>query len=104
MRTIENPHHSASGANGRLSSQNKFFTLIKAVEDIENLFLQEKEGRLYKFLLTAIEKPLIENVLFKTEGNQLKAAEILGINRNTLHAKILKLNINTKGFKVQGRR
>ena len=76
------------------------FMLIKAIEDIENFFLGTKEGELYKFLLTVVEKPLIENVLHRTEGNQLKAAKILGINRNTLHAKIKKLEINIKYFKT----
>ncbi|MBU0959440.1 MAG: helix-turn-helix domain-containing protein, partial [Nanoarchaeota archaeon] len=41
--------------------------------------------------IAVIEKPLIENILYRTEGNQLKAAKILGINRNTLHTKIKKL-------------
>jgi two-component system nitrogen regulation response regulator GlnG len=76
--------------------------LAKALEDVEDFFLREKEGKLYKFLLNVVEKPLIENVLRRTEGNQLKAAKILGINRNTLHSKIKKLKINirdSKGFK-----
>jgi DNA-binding protein Fis len=36
-----------------------------------------------------VEKPLIEYVLTKTEGNQTKTANMLGINRNTLRKKIL---------------
>jgi len=81
------------------NSQNRPLKLAKAIEDAENFFLYEKEGKLYKFLLNIVEKPLIENVLRKTEGNQLKAAKILGINRNTLHAKIEKLKINIRDFK-----
>lgn len=73
--------------------------MAKAIEDFENFFLCEKEGALYKFLLKIIEKPLIENVLRKTEGNQLKTAKILGINRNTLHTKIKKLNMCMGDFK-----
>jgi two-component system nitrogen regulation response regulator GlnG len=73
--------------------------LAKALEDVEDFFLREKEGKLYKFLLNVVEKPLIENVLRKTEGNQLKAAKILGINRNTLHSKIEKLKINIGDFR-----
>ncbi|MCG2708214.1 MAG: Fis family transcriptional regulator [Candidatus Omnitrophica bacterium] len=81
------------------NKQDKSTNLAKAIEDVEDFFLREKEGELYKFLLNIIEKPLIENVLYRTEGNQLKAAKILGINRNTLHAKIKKLKINIKDFK-----
>ena len=73
--------------------------LAKAIEDVENFFMQEKQGELYKFLLTVIEKPLVERILYKTEGNQFKAAKILGINRNTLHAKIQRLKINVEYFK-----
>jgi len=76
-----------------MNDEKKSVDLAKAIEDFENFFFCEKEGELYKFLLHIIEKPVIESVLRKTEGNQLKAAKILGINRNTLHTKIKKLNI-----------
>lgn len=80
-------------------NQNKPLNLAKAIEDVEEFFLHEKEGELYKFLLNIVEKPLIENVLYKTGGNQLEAARILGINRNTLRTKIKKLNIYISDFK-----
>jgi two-component system nitrogen regulation response regulator GlnG len=51
-------------------------------------------------VLEAIEKPLIEQTLERTEGNQLKAARILGINRNTMRAKIKKLGIDAEKFKL----
>ena len=73
--------------------------LTKAILEVEDFFLHEKEGKLYDFLVDVIEKPLIENLLVKTEGNQLKAAKILGINRNTLHVKIKKLGIDVEYFK-----
>ncbi|MEK9149755.1 MAG: helix-turn-helix domain-containing protein [Candidatus Desantisbacteria bacterium] len=44
----------------------------------------------------AIEQPLIEKVLEKTGGNQVQAARILGINRNTLRSKIKRLGIKIK--------
>jgi DNA-binding protein Fis len=61
--------------------------------DFSSLFLQQNSGELYKATLEDIEKSLISSVLERTEGNQLKAAKILGINRNTLRAKIKKLGI-----------
>jgi len=54
---------------------------------------QGKDGVLYHSVIEAIEKPLIEHILDRTEGNQLKAARILGINRNTIRSKIKKLGI-----------
>ncbi len=74
--------------------------LTRAILEVEDFFLHEKEGKLYDFLVDVIEKPIIENLLVKTEGNQLKAAKILGINRNTLHAKIKKLGIDVEYYKT----
>ena len=79
--------------------EDKQSALLNAIEDMERFFVREKEGELYKFLLNVIEKPMIENILSRTRGNQLKAANILGINRNTLHSKIRKLNIDVEKFK-----
>jgi Fis family transcriptional regulator len=39
-------------------------------------------------VLRNVEKPMLETVLDKAEGNQTIAAEMLGINRNTLRKKI----------------
>jgi len=69
------------------------------VIELEESLLNEKNGILYKSILEAIEKPLIEQVLDKTDGNQLKAARILGLNRNTLRTKIKKLGIDRSRFK-----
>ena len=70
------------------------------VIELENSWFNEKKGLLYKSILAEIEKPLIEHILERTEGNQLKAARILGINRNTMRAKIKKLGINPSKWKI----
>jgi Fis family transcriptional regulator, factor for inversion stimulation protein len=44
---------------------------------------------LHNLFLGAAEKPLLDVVLRHAEGNQSKAAEWLGINRNTLRRKLL---------------
>ncbi|MEW5803268.1 MAG: helix-turn-helix domain-containing protein [bacterium] len=66
------------------------------VGELEEAFLYAEAGNLYKFVIEAAEKPLIEHALMRAEGNQLKAAKILGINRNTLRSKIKKLGIKVK--------
>ncbi|HYR96963.1 MAG TPA: helix-turn-helix domain-containing protein, partial [Candidatus Binatus sp.] len=48
---------------------------------------------LHAVLISAVERPLIEVVLQRAGGNQVKAAEMLGINRNTLRKKITELGI-----------
>ena len=50
-------------------------------------------SNLYHLVMNEIEKILIEEVLIFSQGNKKKAAEILGINRNTLHKKTLTLGI-----------
>ena len=47
-------------------------------------------------ILAEIEKPLIMETLYHTAGNQIRAAHILGLNRNTLRKKIKELNIPGK--------
>ena len=42
---------------------------------------------------------IIEKILERSDGNQVMAARILGLNRNTLHKKIKKLNIDVQRFK-----
>jgi two-component system nitrogen regulation response regulator GlnG len=51
---------------------------------------------LYSLVIERIERPLIELTLKKTRGNQIRAAQILGINRNTLRKKISDLRIELK--------
>ncbi|TPW13793.1 MAG: Fis family transcriptional regulator factor for inversion stimulation protein [Halothiobacillaceae bacterium] len=43
---------------------------------------------IYHMVLKEVEKPLLEEVLRYTRGNQTKAAEVLGINRSTLRKKL----------------
>jgi Fis family transcriptional regulator len=43
----------------------------------------------HAMVMDAVEKPLLEVVMRLTEGNQSKAAEWLGINRNTLRRKLV---------------
>ncbi|MEZ5589524.1 MAG: helix-turn-helix domain-containing protein [Gammaproteobacteria bacterium] len=43
---------------------------------------------LYKFVLSEVEPPLLQVVLEHTDGNQSRAAEILGLDRGTLRKKL----------------
>jgi two-component system nitrogen regulation response regulator GlnG len=49
---------------------------------------------LYQRILREVEVPLISAALGATRGNQIKAAELLGLNRNTLRKKIRELDIH----------
>jgi two-component system nitrogen regulation response regulator GlnG len=55
---------------------------------------------LYDRVLREIERPLIQLSLSATRGNQLKAAQLLGLNRNTLRKKVRELDIDiARGLK-----
>jgi two-component system nitrogen regulation response regulator GlnG len=55
---------------------------------------------LYDRVLREVERPLIRLTLGATRGNQLKAAQLLGLNRNTLRKKIRELDIEVgRGLK-----
>jgi two-component system nitrogen regulation response regulator GlnG len=55
---------------------------------------------LYDRVLREIERPLIQLSLSATRGNQLRAAQLLGLNRNTLRKKVRELDIDVaRGLK-----
>lgn len=68
--------------------------------------MKNGSGRnLHPMLISAIERPLIARALHETKGNQIQAAELLGLNRNTLRKKIHDLHIPVKrgrAAKVRG--
>ena len=48
-------------------------------------------GRLYRGIMARVEQPLLRHALELCGGNQLKAAKLLGINRNTLRTRLRRL-------------
>ncbi len=50
----------------------------------------------YDMVLRQVEKPLLKTVLDYCDGNQTRAAEMLGINRNTLRKKLLQYDLTEK--------
>ncbi len=47
-----------------------------------------KPAAIYDMVLRSVERPMLEFVLGQARGNQTVAAEMLGINRNTLRRKL----------------
>jgi two-component system nitrogen regulation response regulator GlnG len=80
-------------------------TLESAVDrHLQKLFLtganELPPAGLYDRVLREIERPLINLSLAATRGNQIRAAELLGLNRNTLRKKIRELDIRVvRGLK-----
>ncbi|OIP99279.1 MAG: sigma-54-dependent Fis family transcriptional regulator [Zetaproteobacteria bacterium CG2_30_46_52] len=78
-------------------------TLSEAVHRCVKRYLQqlgyaEVEG-LYRHVLDQVEPPILRLVLEKAEGNQLKVAEMLGLNRNTVRKLLKTYDIDAVDFK-----
>lgn len=90
------------------SSDNLFVANLQAVSleklvksKLEVLFQQQKEAEvdltgLYGVVIEQVERPLLELALRAFNGNQVKTALMLGINRNTLKKKIDNYKIRVK--------
>lgn len=90
------------------SSDNLFVANLQSVSleklvksKLEVLFQQQKEAQvelngLYNVIIEQVEKPLLELALRAYNGNQVKTAQMLGINRNTLKKKIDNYKIKVK--------
>jgi len=63
----------------------------------------DSETRLHELFVRQVERPLVKVVLEATAGNQIRAAAILGIHRNTLRKKIAELGLAPKARKRKGR-
>jgi two-component system nitrogen regulation response regulator GlnG len=85
----ESPHPDEPNDSLETLIANKLQTSL-AIMDVNELV------NLYDMVLQQMERPLIQIVLDKTRGNQVRTAEILGINRNTLRKKINSLGIDIK--------
>ena len=59
-------------------------------------------GAVYNAALAAFERPLFAEVLKVTGGNQLRAAQVLGINRNTLRKRLVELALDPELFVRRG--
>jgi len=77
-----------------LSSLEKW--LDKSIKHyVSKLDVKQHRG-LHDLIIGAVEEPLVQMVLDKTNGNQTQAANILGLNRNTLRKKIKTYRIKCK--------
>ncbi|BCN93994.1 DNA-binding protein Fis [Thiomicrorhabdus immobilis] len=63
------------------------------LETYFNTLEEQSANDVYEMVLQQVERPLIEFVLQQTENNQTHAANILGINRNTLKKKMQKYDL-----------
>ncbi|HNB25854.1 MAG TPA: nitrogen regulation protein NR(I) [Alphaproteobacteria bacterium] len=89
-------HRESRDGNGRADE-----TLGQSVDRHLRAYFAAHQGRLpahglYDRILQEIERPLLSICLEATRGNQIKAAELLGLNRNTLRKKLRELEIQAR--------
>lgn len=89
-----------AAAVGPLLVQNGAGGFEDRLQDLDNAVLRwlaassPDHGQVYDQALAAFERPLFLAVLRETQGNQLRAAQLLGINRNTLRKRLTELDID----------
>jgi two-component system nitrogen regulation response regulator GlnG len=89
------PGMGSSGEPGNQEDSLEALIARKLQNSLAQMNLQELDN-LYEMVLHQVERPLINIILQQTRCNQVRTAEILGINRNTLRKKINTLGINAK--------
>jgi DNA-binding NtrC family response regulator len=83
-------------AGGSNSKQEEIHSKEKVVkEKLESLVTEMIERRIYlNEAVNEFERKFIQSALTKTGGNQTRAAEFLGVHRNTLNRKIVQHKLN----------
>ncbi len=87
---MEQAPHIIKGAAGRSGTSQEISDIVNNL--VSNL--DESSGNVYADIINKFEKQLLEIILDKTKGNKKKAAEILGMNRNTLAKKLTEFELN----------
>lgn len=85
MTKKDNTEVKTKALNGSVSDAlDRYFTNLDGHEpdDLYQLFMEE------------VERPLLERVLKYTDGNQTRAASVLGINRGTLRKKLIQYGLS----------
>ena len=93
------PSHQAKSRDASLESY-----LEMKMGDFVRGMMTGAAKNLHPILISAVERPLIASVLQETRGNQIQAAELLGLNRNTLRKKIAELHIPLKRTRSKAKR
>jgi DNA-binding protein Fis len=79
----------ADGPGGTLPALTRLIT--SAIPPLIDQLATSRPGKVYREALALLERPLLAHVLTVTGGNQLRAARLLGLNRNTLRKRCREL-------------
>lgn len=108
VRSADILHSMTNGSGHLLGHARRDVPLEEIIESkLEEFVRVMRKGsarNLHPMLIAAIERPLIAQVLRATNGNQVQAAHILGMNRNTLRKKIAEFRIPIPPHRTVGSR
>jgi len=94
------PDHLPESIQGEVGEEADAHTLRKLVERKARELLRKTDpagtGEIYHVILREVERLLLQVILEETDGNQLRTADLLGINRNTLRKKIRELGLEVR--------
>ena len=68
-------------------------TVEKSLEEYFRKLDGEQPHSIYDMVIANVERSLLASVMHRAGGNQTQAADMLGLNRNTLRSKLSKYNI-----------
>ena len=88
MRWPLQPRHKSDGRSESARENELTSTVRKVMRQYFKDLDGEKASGIYSMVVAAIEKPMLEVVMLQAEGKQTRAAELLGLNRNTLRKKL----------------
>ena len=77
------------------AGREKFAHDVNRISERQGLAFELREGEIYQLVIDQTEHALIDRALAKCGGVKTKAADFLGINRNTLNKKVKDLGIQT---------
>ena len=78
----------------RLNGSNEIGrTVERSLDEYFRRLDGEPPHGIYEMVIAHVERALLSSMLERSNGNQTQAAEMLGLNRNTLRAKLAKYNL-----------
>jgi Fis family transcriptional regulator len=80
--------------NNRLNGSNEIGRSVeRSLDDYFKRLDGEPPHGVYDMVITQVERVLLSSMLERSNGNQTHAADMLGLNRNTLRAKLAKYKL-----------
>ncbi len=87
------PKHRSEGKSDARENE-----LSSTVRKVMKQYFKDLDGEkcsgIYEMVVCAVEKPMLEVVMTQAQGNQTRAALLLGLNRNTLRKKLKQHDID----------